>query len=371
MASGRIEGNELSFVTKQYREFYLVSFWVEATLYGGYVLLFAVAMNVMRRRENTKSFSTRFHFTCLIVMFLLISLHNASNVWRMIHAYATIPETDTAPAAPVNYLRKCTNWDCYLFMVTQFLLTLTADILVIYRCYIVWHRSIRVIIPSCLLVLLSVGFTLFWLWWFKHPLYYPRDATRPYLGVHYPINFAQNILTTGLIAYRIWTHHLKSKKAGIHSEAGTSLVMVLRIIVESAMIWTIEMLLLIILYYRKSTSIDIVQHAMIPSIGIVFSLMAVRTHLAREEAASSHGKSGGGASTGGSAYVLPSWFDRSQNRTRDKGISSNQLVVNVHRHREEMSESSRRRSSMGDIELRAVDMKHPENAIGNDESMWK
>lgn len=369
MASGRIEGNELTPLVTQYREYYLVSFWVEANIYGGYVLLFALAMNVMRKRD-TRSFSARFHFACMTIMFFLISLHNASNIYRMIHAYSDIPETNSAPAAPVNYLRQCENWDCYLYLVTQVLLTLIADVLVIYRCYIVWNRSIRVIVPSLLLLLGSFGFSVVWLWWFKHPLRYPLSTIRSYLGIHFPINFAQSILTTGLISYRIWSQHRIGEKAGLNVEANTSLIVVFRIIVESAMIWTFEMFLLIVLYHLKHPAIDIVQHAMIPSIGIVFVLMAVRSHLAQEAASSALR---GGASTAASAFIFRTWFDRSSDR-EDEERETNRSPMDTSSHLRRDRSPVRRRDSTGDIELQSVhvgDMKRTDMVNGEQNEAWR
>ncbi|KAF6759255.1 hypothetical protein DFP72DRAFT_1102529 [Ephemerocybe angulata] len=353
MAHGRIEGNELTPLTKQYREYYLVSFWVETTLYGGYAVLFAVAMNIMRKEGNMKSFSSRFHFACLIFMFLLISIQNGSNIWREIHAYATIPLINQAPAAPINYLRQCKNWDCYMNYVIMSLLIFTADILVIHRCYIVWNRSIRIIIIPCFLVLASVAATVFWLWWFRHPSEIPWTIAQKYVGLQFPINFTQNVVTTGLIAYRIWSHHRRSVRAGIQvkSNGGAlSLFMVFRIVIESAMIWTIEMLMIITLYYLQHPAVDIILYAMEPSIGIVFALMAVRTHYAREELSGSKApswiRSRGGISTSIPTFLHPTVLDHDDAHQEPSLISKFILT--------QRAQMRMRRRSMSDIDLPSI-----------------
>lgn len=288
MSTGRLNGMALDPLTLQYRKYYLVSFWVETLIYGGYVFLFGIAMNVLRRKDEIKSFSFRFQNACHIIMFFLISIHNCTNVFRMIHAYAEVPLTDRSPAAPVNYIRKCSNWDCYMFMVISALLTWTGEILLIYRCFLVWQRSRRIVILPCILFLISVGTTIFGLYWFQHPFDIPYPKAQYALGMPFPIGLAQGVLTTGLIAYRIWKQHRQTVRAGayLQSNGGAlSLLAVFRILVESAMIWTSEVLITTILFYLRHPAVVIVQHATIPSIGIVFSLITVRAHVAREEAA--------------------------------------------------------------------------------------
>src|SRR4051794_8715820 len=70
-------------------------------------------------------------------------------------------------------------------------------------------------------------------------------------GTIYPINLAQNTLTTGLITFKIYQQHRRSSAAGVRAP-GLSLVDIMRIFVESALLYTIECLLLIILSLRKS-----------------------------------------------------------------------------------------------------------------------
>lgn len=144
------------------------------------------------------------------------------------------------------------------------------------------------------------------LYWFGHPSSIPLPIMQLFLNVTFPLNLLQNVLTTGLIAIRIWSQHRQTVQAGVKfvSAGGAlSLLMVLRIVVESAMIYTIQMLIITILWYLGHPAIVIVQHATLPSIGsslplsskspphdlisldallgIVFVLMIVRTYLPR------------------------------------------------------------------------------------------
>lgn len=112
----------------------------------------------------------------------------------------------------------------------------------------------------------------------------------------YALAFVQNVMTTGLIAWRIWRQEKESVNVGIHSaDSRSSLLPIVRIIIESAMIYVVELLVLIILYALKHNAQFVVQEAVVPTVGkclnsdlllrsterysflgIVFTLMTIR-----------------------------------------------------------------------------------------------
>jgi hypothetical protein len=83
----------------------------------------------------------------------------------------------------------------------------------------------------------------------------------------YPVNLAQNVLTTGLITWKILRQHQFSTSIGLVSTDGISLITVTRIMVESALIYTVELIFLIILHFANSPVEFIVQAALFPSTG--------------------------------------------------------------------------------------------------------
>lgn len=91
----------------------------------------------------------------------------------------------------------------------------------------------------------------------------------PLLSSIYPLAFGENMITTSLIAWKIWRQHRVSRDAGV-IDRGTrvSLFQILRIIIESAMVYTFQILLVIILFFRGDNFQIIVQSAIVPSIGM-------------------------------------------------------------------------------------------------------
>ncbi|KAJ2921392.1 hypothetical protein H1R20_g15707, partial [Candolleomyces eurysporus] len=274
---------------------FLVSWWHNA-VDGLYFLLFCIAVSIMRKTKTQSTFSSKLFMIGVILMFLLISLHNFTNVYRMIYAYATIPlENPYDPKAPITHLRNWHKWDCYMFAWVGALTTWIGDILVIYRCFVVWQRRYLVILFPCFLLLASFVTTAINLHWFRHPTSIPASVMKHVLRFTFPLNVVQNVVTTGLIAFH--------------------LVKVLRIIVESAFIYTAIQLIIAILFYIGHPSVPIVQHMSIPITGIAFVLIAVRTRIARAES-SGVGTGRSEVSVPSAAGILPAWL-------RDDGYDTN------------------------------------------------
>ncbi|TFK29635.1 hypothetical protein FA15DRAFT_731794 [Coprinopsis marcescibilis] len=259
-----------------YKVYYLVSFWVEAVLYGVYFCLFVASLSILlKKTEHT--FASRVFFVGVLAMFVLITFHNSTNLYRVIEAYAY----ELEPAGPVTHLRNLELWDAYSFPVVLALLTWIGDLLVIFRCFLIWEGNYYVIAIPSILLLGSIVTTSVNLYWFGNMSSMAFTSVVPFLNATFPLNFAQNVLTTGLITYKIWEQHRASRRAGIISSSGLTLLDVIRILTESASVYTTQMFILMILFAINHPAQIIVQHALVPSTGIVFVLISIRTHVAR------------------------------------------------------------------------------------------
>jgi hypothetical protein len=90
---------------------------------------------------------------------------------------------------------------------------------------------------------------------------------QPVFNMVFPLNLAQNVLTTGLIAYKIFMQHRQTRASGLQLSAAVNLVMVVRIIVESAAIYTFTLVIIIILFFLNHPAAVIPQHSLPPAIG--------------------------------------------------------------------------------------------------------
>lgn len=109
-------------------------------------------------------------------------------------------------------------------------------------------------------------------------------------------------------------------RAALAGRSGvTSLVLVLRIIIESAMIFTALMIIVGVMFYTEYEPQIIFKQAIVPSAGIVFALIAIRTQNARETQTSTWP---GDQPT---SFALPGWMmdDSTPSRHADADRVSN------------------------------------------------
>lgn len=102
--------------------------------------------------------------------------------------------------------------------------------------------------------------------WQRHPTILTAAQIRPIFDLTFPINITQSCLTTCLIAFKITRQYTHARSAGLNNSAAGLLTM-LRIFVESAMIFTIQQVVLCILYYRDDPARFIFHGTLVPSIG--------------------------------------------------------------------------------------------------------
>lgn len=104
--------------------------------------------------------------------------------------------------------------------------------------------------------------------WFENPLRFSPHSEIMSLNAIYPLSLAQNVMTTGLITLKIWNQHRNSAASGVIDRSSRlSLLKIVRIIIESAMIYTGQLFVLVILYFANNTFQYVVQNAIVPSLG--------------------------------------------------------------------------------------------------------
>jgi hypothetical protein len=88
----------------------------------------------------------------------------------------------------------------------------------------------------------------------------------------YAVALVQNVFTTSLIAFRIYRQERANGLVGLRSlgswrGGGSSLMPIVRIIVESAMGYTAILIVLIILYALNNNGQYIMQEMSVPAVG--------------------------------------------------------------------------------------------------------
>jgi len=253
----------------------VLSVWFEVFLYGFYCTLFVESVYIILKRQRTKTVPAKVFFIATIALFIVATSHIAVNLYRLLRGYVWLVEDP----GPVIYFNDLGRWENIAHDAINAVMTWIGDMLLIYRCFIIWDNNYYIICLPTLLLIMSIVTNSVALHLFTKvrlgTLFSPFLVA--WLKSIYSIALAQNTITTALIAYRLWQQDSAAAKAGIRDEdPKSSLRPIIRIVVESAVIYVLTAIVVIILYARDNNFQFVIQEAIVPIIGIVFTLISVR-----------------------------------------------------------------------------------------------
>ncbi|KAH6874466.1 hypothetical protein BKA70DRAFT_1480166 [Coprinopsis sp. MPI-PUGE-AT-0042] len=274
----------------------------EAEVQRLYLCLFIRVVTIFAQKQAHKPFAAKVFLVGNVMIFIVISLHNGLSAYRLVMGFAYQLDGQ----ASLLYLDDLRNWAAIASRYILVIILWIGDALLIYRCFLIWQWNYRVIAIPSLLYIVVIGLETSNIWWMaRQSTIVDITAKRwPILQVTFPLISAQNILTTGLILFRIWSRHRDSQSAGIVSLNTPSLASLMRAIVESAAIYTAALFALVVLCsldhpgWYVGCNVFHLFVTLIPPTGIMFMLMAIRVHTVQEEA--KHASP--------SPSLLPSWI---------------------------------------------------------------
>ncbi|TFK65926.1 hypothetical protein BDN72DRAFT_900284 [Pluteus cervinus] len=250
----------------------LVVTWVETIVFGIYTALFFESTLITIKRSDARSASARVFTISTVIMYVIATIHIALALCRTIIGYVYTP----IPAQHAYWFSKAPEHLAY-FDLTNCMCWM-GEFLLIYRCWIIWEKRFIVIIPSVLMFFSGIALGIF-----INIVWSVPGRILKYPGVVdaiLPLFLAQNVWTTALLAYRLIRQHKQSEASGIRdTPTRTNLYQVGRIMLESAALFTLDLILSIVLHLVGSNIKVVFIELMVPIIGISFSLIAVRVHL--------------------------------------------------------------------------------------------
>ncbi|KAJ7034858.1 hypothetical protein C8F04DRAFT_1100320 [Mycena alexandri] len=184
-----------------------------------------------------------FVFSCL--MFIISTMHLSINIFRLIRGYV---DFRLAPGGPIGYLGQLNRWDHVMKDTLYGTQIMVGDAAAIYRCWILWNKNYRVIALPAALLCITIGSG-----YYIADVLFPRQDPNAsifnprllkFITLLYAIAVAQNIITTGLMSWRLWQgeHRLKGQRLS------GSLMPILRILIESAALYLLVEILLLATY---------------------------------------------------------------------------------------------------------------------------
>ncbi|KAJ7044837.1 hypothetical protein C8F04DRAFT_1174595 [Mycena alexandri] len=182
---------------------------------------------------------------------------------------------DSLPGGPVGYLGILAQWDHVFSNVIYATQSILGDAVAVYRCWVLWNRNFFVVCLPFLLFFgsavsgymvcaifakIQVGSTVF------------DISLDVWIKTFFTIAVAQNIITTGLMAWRIAA---TDRKASSYRTGQGNLIPILRILVESAALYLTAELILLILYVANNNAQFILLESITPIVGITFNAITI------------------------------------------------------------------------------------------------
>ncbi|KAF9255671.1 hypothetical protein L218DRAFT_1008306 [Marasmius fiardii PR-910] len=187
------------------------------------------------------------------------------------------------PGGAVEELQDISYWVSVMKTVDNIAQTFIGDAMLLFRCYIVYERSWKVIIVPVILwiggtvtgVLLIYTFATL-----KAPAFISTTNAQPYGDTAIGISLAINVVTTGLIVWRIWSIDKQNTSVMTNDTdmraRSSKLRRVVRILIDSAGLYTIATIIFVITYVTGSNASYPTSDCLVQIIGISFNLIIIR-----------------------------------------------------------------------------------------------
>ncbi|KAL1750588.1 hypothetical protein FB107DRAFT_279476 [Schizophyllum commune] len=233
--------------------------WLEAVFFGIYTTLFLQYMISRYRHGTGKTLAGRVYFVVTILMYLVGVACSGLSIYGAIQS----PYTDYVDGKAAKLVADVSSLLAFVQM-------WMGDFLIALRTHLLWDYNFRVTaIPWALLAgtLFIIVFTATGV---------SQDIRQ--VSAALILVLVQNVITTGLLIYRLLSQHSESARAGLHrySRRSGSLIRIASIISQSAGLYLTVLFLYNLFFFLKHPGMVYMQ-VMIPSVtGIALLAISVR-----------------------------------------------------------------------------------------------
>ncbi|KAF8621299.1 hypothetical protein AX15_007897 [Amanita polypyramis BW_CC] len=251
----------------------LLGTFLEMLGYGIYLVVTPQAFLVLRQKQLSRKLMIYLYST-MAVTFILVTMHLLIDLIRVFQAFTTQSGT---PNAPETFFANVNTNLNFMKNSTVVATTLVADALLIYRTLIVWERRWCTLILPIVLYCLDVAMSIWFTW-------SVTEAKRGYSVLSamtfsrskyfFAATLAVNLVCTCLIAYRIWAIQNAVTR---YSRGSHRVQNALLIILESAAIYTVALVVMIVLACLDSAVLFFFLNSMPSLIGSVFTFVILRS----------------------------------------------------------------------------------------------
>ncbi|KAG1886627.1 hypothetical protein F4604DRAFT_1722661 [Suillus subluteus] len=257
----------------------LMSTVLEGILYGFSILLFIGTIWSLTYKRRIRDIN-RPVAVVAILLCMLSTAHIIVDIVRVEYAFVTY--RSTYPGGPSAFFADVSQQTYVLKHAFYVLQTLLADGVVIYRCYTVWQSIWIIILPSMLWCSVAVTGVI--------GLYSASQsgsdsgniyaqALANWVTAFFSLTIATNLLSSGLLVYRIWS--VESNVSTARATKGTMMPIV-RVLVDTAVLYSVVLFIALICFVCTNNGEVVVLDMIMPIVSIAFYMVLIRIAIARK-----------------------------------------------------------------------------------------
>ncbi|KAG2754599.1 hypothetical protein P692DRAFT_20719436 [Suillus brevipes Sb2] len=207
------------------------------------------------------------------LMFLLSTVHMVVVIIRT--EDGLVKYRDTFPGGPVAFFADVSQETFVVKCAIYVLQTLLGDGVMIYRCYVVW-KSVRIIILPCVMWCGVATFGVCWTYNYSQAgsnfgSIFTGETGR-WVTAFLVFTLTANLLTTGLLAYRIWT--IERSVAAIRSTKGK--MPIIWVLVDATLLYSTALCSSLICFARLNNGLFVIGDMIVIIISVAFFMVFIR-----------------------------------------------------------------------------------------------
>ncbi|KAI4523358.1 hypothetical protein K525DRAFT_254652 [Schizophyllum commune Loenen D] len=254
---------------------HLTAIIIQCLLYGASVPLFVATIWALHGLKH----AGRLWYPVTCVLFVLSTMHVVVDARHIFIGF--IERVDVADAYFQSVVRETTKNAIYLVE------TLVADSILIYRCHMVYQRWEAIVLPVALWLSTAVDGPLA-----VHAMdqrsrgmdgYFAQQSYH-WVVAFYSSAFSTNIITTSILAYKLWNYHCQSCRFGFNVPSGQSAISpIFLTVVECGATYSTALIVMVVIFATATDAQYVVYchgiHCQV--IALTFYMVIVRAAMSR------------------------------------------------------------------------------------------
>lgn len=275
----------------------IVGLFMACVFYGIYLVTFFSCIRVLLWRDGKRKEWSAINKTMVVAALLMLVFASLDVAFGLRHNLDAFVYEFAKGQHPKVEFAKISKWLNVMKFVNYSAQTFIGDGILLYRCFVIYNRKWWVVLlPMLMWIATAVcsGFTVY------------IEATigngdlgqsqfEPFISSTLSLTLATNVITTGLIVYRIYRIQNRSSNTAFTFGSGTTspYSRLIRTLIECGALYTASIIVLFACYLADSQAILGVSNSVVQIIGITFNLLILNIDRGRAtQPISSHSNTG-------------------------------------------------------------------------------